>query len=1082
MQDSQLLEDYVTRNSERAFQSLVARYLNLVRSTALRQVRNASLAEEVAQAVFILLARKAAGLRKRKSLALGGWLYRTTRFVAARALRGELRRQRREQEAFQMQQFSSADETWCRIAPMLDEGIEQLGQTDRDVVILRFFQDEPLHAVGASLGISEEAAGKRVSRSLEKLRSFFVRRGFTISTALLATALAGSRADAAPASLAAAMAAKALAHAASASATAPALVTETLAAWRWAKLKILTSFAAAATAVVFFAAHLWNLPGRAAVDWPGAKPGAKAAPAPLQAAAATRNAADNSWRFSIRAVDALTGKGIPGARIAVVSAKEARQIRDLPQTVDVQTNLQTDAEGRCPIGLAYAEPLMLMVGVWAEGYEERTACGDLDHPLPDGYVLRVPRGVRIGGVVVDESGQPVSGAGIQVLYDEPRSAVLREFLREKFGPPGHGYGIVATTDRAGRWSFGRGSTRRGFRVVANHPDFLIAVYANNGGDGAAPDSYTLKMDDLRAEKAVLVLKAGLTLRGEVTDEHGYRVAGARVCADRVVIEGHGVLTESDGSFVLPVLAPGTNTVTVTANGFAPQRIPVQMASNTAPLVVRLKPGALLRIRVLEESGAPLPGTRLELDRWQQPSTLRWSAVTDSDGRIVWDSAPSDPLTFSARKDGWCGAKNITLIADGQEHTVKLRAPLAVTGHVTDAATKQPIAFFKVRRDPDFAYGSNGQFAINITEYYHEILVLIEANGYEPAISPPMDANANRLTCEIALKRAEAEEAVRGVVVLPDGSPAADVPVALGTSEKPVVLGRLKFINLDDYTATRTDMEGRFFFTTPIAARLVAAVNQNGIGSVLIAGTDRAVSIHLQPWGRIEGVLRLKTQPISGRELILDSMQQPDSGQTVSLVTGVYTTRTDDEGNFAFDQVPPGRFHLYLSGEAIGRSASHVTLLEIQPGATAVVQIGGTGSIVSGRLALSGPEQATDWSKRLVYAVVRTRIPYPPGLSLSARPEWLRQYEQTEEGRARIGDWSQFALDAQSDGSFTVEDVPPGDYEVCGQLLDAPLNPAVGIKGHVIGSFRQEVAVPQPADAASTGKIDMGIVPVQLQGP
>src|ERR1019366_7888370 len=104
MHDSQLLEEYVTRNSETAFQSLVTRYLNLVRSTALRQVRDTALAEDVAQAVFILLAVKAARLRKTKNLVLSGWLYRTTRFVAARALRGELRRQRREQEAFAMQQ------------------------------------------------------------------------------------------------------------------------------------------------------------------------------------------------------------------------------------------------------------------------------------------------------------------------------------------------------------------------------------------------------------------------------------------------------------------------------------------------------------------------------------------------------------------------------------------------------------------------------------------------------------------------------------------------------------------------------------------------------------------------------------------------------------------------------------------------------------------------------------------------------------------------------------------------------------------------------------------------------------------
>ena len=197
----------------------------------------------MAQAVFILLARKAARLRKTKNLVLGGWLYRTTRFVAARALRGELRRQRREQEAFQMQQFSSADETWRRIAPMLDEGIEQLDQTDRDAVILRFFQDEPLHAVGGGPGhqrgggqkTREPLAGKTPRLLRPSWFHHFGRRAGDGVGRVIAP-------KPPPPSLAGAIAAKALAHAASSSATLPVLVAETLAAWRWAKVKILAGF------------------------------------------------------------------------------------------------------------------------------------------------------------------------------------------------------------------------------------------------------------------------------------------------------------------------------------------------------------------------------------------------------------------------------------------------------------------------------------------------------------------------------------------------------------------------------------------------------------------------------------------------------------------------------------------------------------------------------------------------------------------------------------------------------------------------------------------------------------------------
>src|SRR5580765_6384306 len=189
--DRQLIDEFVARNSEAAFGALVNRYINLVHSAAARQVHDAQLAQEVTQAVFILLARKIGSLPRR--VVLPGWLYRTARFVAARAVRAETRRHRREQEAFEMQQLSSADPAWQRVAPLLDDAMEHLGETDRNAIILRFFQDQPLQRVGASLGISEEAARKRVDRSLEKLRGFFGRHGFTITAAALATAL-GTRA------------------------------------------------------------------------------------------------------------------------------------------------------------------------------------------------------------------------------------------------------------------------------------------------------------------------------------------------------------------------------------------------------------------------------------------------------------------------------------------------------------------------------------------------------------------------------------------------------------------------------------------------------------------------------------------------------------------------------------------------------------------------------------------------------------------------------------------------------------------------------------------------------------------------
>ena len=202
MQDAELLRDYVTSGSDTAFAELVERYVNFVYSSARRQVGNAQLAEEVAQVVFSLLARKAVGLTDLPSLA--GWLYRATCFTAARTLRTERRRRHHEQEAANMNQDNATDdEIWERLSPMLDDALKQLEEQDRLAVFLRFFQKKPMREVGETLGVSEAAAKMRVSRAVERLREFFSKRGVAVGASGLATVLSANAVQAAPIGLSA---------------------------------------------------------------------------------------------------------------------------------------------------------------------------------------------------------------------------------------------------------------------------------------------------------------------------------------------------------------------------------------------------------------------------------------------------------------------------------------------------------------------------------------------------------------------------------------------------------------------------------------------------------------------------------------------------------------------------------------------------------------------------------------------------------------------------------------------------------------------------------------------------------------
>jgi RNA polymerase sigma factor (sigma-70 family) len=244
--DLQLLRTYAENGSEDAFAAIVQRHLGLVYSAALRQVRDPHLAEEIAQAVFVILARKAGSLRD--GTILSGWLFRTTRFAAARAMRGEQRRQHREHEAALMES-SASEPAWEEVAPVLDDAIADLAETDRHAILLRFFERKELAEVGAALGSSEEAAKKRVSRAVDKLRAFFTRRGIVLSTTALATALTLNAAQAAPPGLSISVAAAVAANGGTAVATLT-LIQATMKAMFQAQLKI----AALLTALVLGAA------------------------------------------------------------------------------------------------------------------------------------------------------------------------------------------------------------------------------------------------------------------------------------------------------------------------------------------------------------------------------------------------------------------------------------------------------------------------------------------------------------------------------------------------------------------------------------------------------------------------------------------------------------------------------------------------------------------------------------------------------------------------------------------------------------------------------------------------------------
>ena len=210
MDDQQLLQHYAG-GSEAAFTELVARHLPLVYSASLRQTGGAAhLAEDIAQQVFVDLARKGGSLPA--GTVLAGWLHRATKFAVQQLRRTERRRQAREQESCSMNTpGADADPDWEQIRPWLDEALDQMNPLDRDALLLRFFEQRSLKEIGAALGSGEDAARKRVARALDKLRELLGCRGVTTSVSALSLAMIAKGIQSAPASLAGTIAASSLA-------------------------------------------------------------------------------------------------------------------------------------------------------------------------------------------------------------------------------------------------------------------------------------------------------------------------------------------------------------------------------------------------------------------------------------------------------------------------------------------------------------------------------------------------------------------------------------------------------------------------------------------------------------------------------------------------------------------------------------------------------------------------------------------------------------------------------------------------------------------------------------------------------
>jgi RNA polymerase sigma factor (sigma-70 family) len=551
------------------------------------------------------------------------------------------------------------------------------------------------------------------------------------------------------------------------------------------------------------------------------------------------------------------------------------------------------------------------------------------------------------------------------------------------------------------------------------------------------------------------LKSGV-LTGLVMDTQGRPVAGAKVWGGVSQNPFAEDTTDVSGQFALDKLGAPTF-ITVTADGLAADQQQFDPTNATGQFVFRLSPVPPLNVHLLDESGEGVPGVSLFLANWWgRVGTLAQHLPQKSgaDGRLLWFSPPKGELELQFGKTGYRYSRTNKFAADGQEHIIVLHPVATLTGSVTDAQTGAPVMNFEftaghsqpwVPTDPTPLWdlhsraGSNGFYRMVIEEEQVPYL-RVQAEGYETLEAQIKLTNGLEAIRDFQLKRQSAGRSIRGTVLLPDGSPAAGVEVALCTAEVGVMLsgtafapeafGRTRGVKNEDYRKM-TDGQGAFWFDPKPGAHTVVAAGWAGLGQARCFDFSKPLEIRLQAWGRIEGTVRTRAGQWSNRKVTWSHAGNLTSWMTLYYDPKGFLTTSDAAGNFTLEHVPPGDCRVAID-DGSGTVPIFSPSIRVGPGQTVQVQVGGIGRLVVGRLVAPRGVEIRSWPDQVISSELHLEwadYHIPEGLTGNAVERLKLEFEDTETGRAWFRDQYSYNFKVGGDGSFSIPEVLPGKYRL-----------------------------------------------------
>ena len=779
-----------------------------------------------------------------------------------------------------------------------------------------------------------------------------------------------------------------------------------------------------------------------------------------------------------------TKEPLPGVHINIKIQREG------PDDVN---ELVTDEQGLCKIEFGDLRTKYILIKVHKDRFVPAdirvSKAEDKAHIfVPKSYTLALEPGTSIGGFVRNVRRGPIAEATV--------------YLRASGGP---------ITPRFWIWDYEEKTDANGFWQCDIMPAKLEHIsirlaHPNYIDDESYDARPTPPLQQLRDMNSVMVMNIGVNFAGTVVDCNDRPIARAGVRQGQEntwSIIYPRTETDEEGRFEFRNTRAGGVMLTVQAKGYAPQLREISVHYGMEPVDFQLGSAQTIRGRVVDVADKPIEGVEVSLESWHHRHTIKWETKTDAEGCFEWNQAAKDEMKFALSKKGYRAIRFLEMTPDVDEHIIVMDRALKVTGTVVDADSNEPISEFKLilgnrpkqRQDSLISWdresartftGGRYQLEFDGRDLYFSrnscYFVRVEADGHVPGISSRSFTQEDEdVSIDFMLEKGRGP---RGIVYLPNGEPAAGAKVALSTPSHGVFIseGRLK----DDkrWQSVTTGADGRFSFWPQLERYLVVVAHDEGYAEVTDEELAAEPNIVLESWGRLEGVLR-----IGGRQLFHESLHLDYYAdyETRAPRAGLHYNgaRTDANGCFARDRLVPGKVRISYMYPLGSMMVTHTRqeIIEIPPGETANVTIGGTGRAVTGKF-VAVPYEPIAWHKGQVSLDLKlSEPPYPNDFEemiFVERRRWNDEWRRdTEEGRQyKKMEWEQarsYRAKIEPDGTFRVDDVPPGEYE-----LRACLGSDIGGKAawgprKPVPAPDCEFTVPDVNEADSNQPLDLGVI-------